>query len=439
MNMVYTNPFDDDDETFNPLDDAGYIDGIAQEARITELSDDQKKAIDFVRNFMARSEAKYKVVGGVAGSGKSTIIPYIINMVGMPYEESTGMGEVAVCAYTGKAVMNLKRKGVVTAQTLHSFLYETKVEEDEDGKPVMRHYPKPLYWFNTVKLLIVDEASMVSQEMHKQIMSLPFKTLYIGDHYQLPPVNDNFNIMLNPHCRLETIHRQEKDNPIVQLADMARHRQPIPLGMFGTSKHTRTLKLDDLPAYDEVITWTNATKDAVNGIIREKRGFQKDVPQKDDKMIVRVNCREKGVYNGQIIYLISTPTMNKKGGWNVEFLDELAYKDVFIMAQTDDATTALASIHLSKEEMDKIRTFPRYDKKSYKEMKKKYPYEIHLDWGYAITCHAAQGTSWRNVAVMLEDRMKAIMKPDDWSRWLYTAITRAEESVTIYSGDFRNL
>ena len=72
------------------------------------------------------------------------------------------------------------------------------------------------------------------------------------------------------------------------------------------------------------------------------------------------------------------------------------------------------------------------------KMKRDNPYQVHLDWGYAITCHAAQGTSWRNVAVLLEDRMKAFDN-EDKSRWIYTAITRAEESVTIYSGDFNNL
>jgi exodeoxyribonuclease-5 len=66
---------------------------------------------------------------------------------------------------------------------------------------------------------------------------------------------------------------------------------------------------------------------------------------------------------------------------------------------------------------------------------KKNPYQIHLDWGYAITCHQAQGSSWNNIAIMLDKKMKHIVK--DYYRWIYTAITRAENSVTIYSGDFK--
>lgn len=424
------------------MEDKGYIDGVAQEERITELSEDQEKAIDFCSDFMTNGAGRHIVVGGVAGSGKTTIIPHVIEKVGTPYSIGLATGAVAVCAYTGKAVMNLKRKGIVNACTLHSFLYDTRYIVDpktNDRKAV--HIPRDPLCFHGIKLLIVDEASMVGKEMFDLIESLPFKTIYIGDHFQLPPVKDDFNIMTNPDFRLERIHRQEEGNPIVMLADMARHGKPIPLGVYGSSKHTRTLEKSDLARYDEVITWTNIVKDGANAVVREAKGFQKDVPQIDDKMVVRVNCRAKNVYNGQIVYLMSNPFMDRNGGWHVEFVDELAHDDPFIMAQTDCATKAIASIHLTKEELEKYRSMP-FEAKTradYARLKKSNPYQIHLDWGYAITCHAAQGTSWKNVAILLEDRMKHVMDREMASRWLYTAITRAEESVTVYSGGFQNL
>ena len=281
----------------------------------------------------------------------------------------------------------------------------------------------------------------LNREMYEFIESLPFKTIYIGDHFQLPPVNDDFNIMERPDIRLERIHRQNEGNPIVMLADMARHGKEIPLGIYGSSKVTRTFHASDLQRYDEVITWTNSVKDMANDAIRQSKGLQKDVPQMDDKMIVRVNYRPKNVYNGQIVYLMSHPTLRAGGGWNVEFVDELAYNDPFIMAQTNETTKAIASIHLPKEELAKFRAMRQsvMSKSDFFSMKKSNPYQIHLDWGYAITCHAAQGTSWKNVAVLLEDRMKWVMDRNEMNRWIYTAITRAEESVTIYEGNFRNI
>ena len=423
------------------LKTVGYIGGIAQEQRVTELSDEQEQAIEFVKKFLFNdTTSKYKVIGGVAGSGKSTIIPYMIQLCGQSFDITTGWGNVAICAYTGKAVMNLKRKGMANATTLHSFLYVTKYEDDPitGGKKVI-YTPRSRSFFRNIRLLIVDEASMVNKEMYDQIMSLPFKTLYIGDHFQLPPVNDNFNIMRNPDFKLERIHRQEEGNPIVQLADLARHQKPLPLGIFGSSKHTRSFDKDSLVNFDEIITWTNATKDAVNDLIRLKKGFPKDDPQEGDKMIVKMNNRGKNVYNGQIVYLMSQPTKYKHGGWNVEFVDELAYNDPYIMAQTDSTTKAIASVHLPKSELDRLRSLPPVQRKDWGKRKQENPYQIHLDWGYAITCHAAQGTSWQNIAVMLEDRMKGVMTSEEYSRFVYTAITRAEESVTIFSGDFRGL
>jgi hypothetical protein len=45
----------------------------------------------------------------------------------------------------------------------------------------------------------------------------------------------------------------------------------------------------------------------------------------------------------------------------------------------------------------------------------------------------------KQLAVLLEDRMKWVMDRNEMNRWIYTAITRAEESVTIYEGNFRNM
>ena len=420
-------------------DGFAYKNGVAQEIKSMTLSEDQLNAIDFVMDFVKNNHSdKYKVIGGVAGSGKSTIIPHIIEQC-----NKTTSGWVSVCAYTGKAVMNLKRKGVTDAITLHSFLYDTRFEDDPEtgGKKVI-YTPKPLYHYHDNILLIVDEASMVSKDMFDLISSLPIKTVYIGDHFQLPPVNDQFNIMANPDFKLERIHRQEEGNPIVQLADLARHGKPLPLGVFGTSKHTRSFKKEDLVKYDEIITWTNSTKDAANNAVRALKGFPADIPQNGDKMIVKVNNRSKSVYNGQIVYLVAPPMPYREWGakgWRVQFIDELAHNNPVIAAMTNSATRAIASVHLPKAELDRLRTMKQpFTKSEIIKMKRDNPYQVHLDWGYAITCHAAQGTSWRNVAVLLEDRMKAFDN-EEKSRWIYTAITRAEESVTIYSGDFNNL
>ena len=53
---------------------------------------------------------------------------------------------------------------------------------------------------------------------------------------------------------------------------------------------------------------------------------------------------------------------------------------------------------------------------------------IEAVWGYAITCHKAQGSQWENV-IVYDDGLGRTA--EDRARWLYTAITRAEQGLVI--------
>ena len=58
-------------------------------------------------------------------------------------------------------------------------------------------------------------------------------------------------------------------------------------------------------------------------------------------------------------------------------------------------------------------------------------------FGYALTCHKAQGSQWSRVLVFEEDCFNWGSKPgarDLRAQWLYTAITRAVDKVTIIGG-----
>jgi exodeoxyribonuclease-5 len=50
-----------------------------------------------------------------------------------------------------------------------------------------------------------------------------------------------------------------------------------------------------------------------------------------------------------------------------------------------------------------------------------------MDYAFAITCHKAQGSSWKTVVVWTNDMVKFDF--DEYKRWVYTAITRAENTV----------
>ena len=154
------------------------------------VSDEQKEVI---RNVLKSiSNEQYVSIGGRAGTGKSTIIKIL------RYK----LKNFALGAYTGKAANVLRQKGNYDAKTIHNLIYyPAKTENDETIW--LKTPPEEIPYDG----FIIDEASMVSREIHEDLLSYNKPIIYIGDHGQLEPVGSSFNLMRSPDHRLETIHR----------------------------------------------------------------------------------------------------------------------------------------------------------------------------------------------------------------------------------------
>lgn len=382
------------------------------------LSEEQEKVLNEVVSFVEdENKRKYFVVSGFAGTGKSAIIPFIRNKIS---------GQSAVIAYTGKAVIVLKRKGISDAQTIHSFLYHTKITTDEKTQKLKYEFiKKGEYDFENIKCVLVDESSMIDENIFNELVSHNFKIVFFGDSFQLPPVKDKFNIMEKPDVQLTKILRQNENNPIVKLSFMARTHQEIPFGNFGNSSKNPLFKLkpDKLLQFNQIICWTNRKRNEINNSIRSFRGYNLDTIYEGEKLVVKANYRYLGLFNGQMVINtkdseVSPIKSNKSKIYHLNFVDEVALDDI-IAACTYGPVTADCTIGLSAEEIFNIK-INSHNKKPL----------VHLDYGYAITCHSAQGSSWPYVCIIEENGLR---KMDEYWRWLYTAITRAEERVEIFS------
>jgi len=152
-----------------------------------------KEQQDVVRNVVrdvTKKEKQICTIGGLAGVGKSFTISFLSQI----------LKNFAICAYTGKAANVLRKKGL-SATTIHSLIY------------------KPEGWGNHVEFVlippneflydgfIVDESSMVSEDIYNDLLSFNKPVVFVGDHGQLEPVGSAFNVMANPMYRLETVHR----------------------------------------------------------------------------------------------------------------------------------------------------------------------------------------------------------------------------------------
>lgn len=385
-----------------------------------ELSPDQNKTLKILVDFCESKNKKedFITLGGFAGTGKTTLISELRKKI----NEIDPKIKVGFCAFTGKAVQVLKNK-LVSSQTLlkkddistiHGLIYRTI--EDERGAVLgwIRKEDDEIDY----DLIIVDEASMVDQKIWEDLRSFGIPIIAVGDHGQLPPISGSFNLMSQPQIKLENIHRQAEGNPIIQVSKLAREKGIIPhqkwsKNVFKVPMSEGHEYYEDLfSSYDSdtlVLCNFNNTRLRLNKAIRRHLGFEGENPQKNDRVICLRNNHEKQIFNGMQGYLKYIKPKNEIS-YDVEIdMDgSLRYYTGLISADQFNSEITLNNIN-----------------RSYKTQ------GLDLfDFGYALTVHKSQGSQAKRV-ILFEERNKH-QSDDDFKRWLYTAVTRAEEKLIIF-------
>ncbi|MFK0384509.1 ATP-dependent DNA helicase [Agrobacterium sp. NPDC090273] len=372
-----------------------------------QFSPQQDEALKAVSRWLKEGRSPVFRLFGYAGTGKTTLAKHFAENVD---------GDVLFAAFTGKAAQVLRSRGASNARTIHSLIYrprgEETVEDEETGKTSVA----PMFSINRqsplakAALIIIDECSMVDEQLGRDLMSFGTPILVLGDPGQLPPVTGGgFFTEQEPDFLLSEIHRQAKDNPIIQLAMDVREGREIMRGDYGSaqviskSDVTQSLVLDA----DQVLVGTNRTRRRYNQRLRELKGFSADYPQSGDKLVCLRNDPAKGLLNGSLWQVMSSSRETVKPGINL-----------MIRPEDDDMDRGAAKIKLLKAAFEETETeIPWSTRKRYDE----------FDFGYALTVHKAQGSQWNNV--VLFDESYAFR--DSRERWLYTAVTRAAERLTI--------
>src|SRR5690606_6872894 len=122
------------------------------------------------------------------------------------------------------------------------------------------------------KLIVIDECSMVDEALGKDLLSFGTKVLVLGDPGQLPPVSGGgFFTEQEPDYLLTEIHRQARDNPIIQLAMHVREGKELMHGDYGAAQIIgRDAVTQDLVlGADQVLVGTNKTRKRYNQRLRE--------------------------------------------------------------------------------------------------------------------------------------------------------------------------
>jgi AAA domain len=264
------------------------------------LTDDQTEAIRAAVNWYKNRRKIQQVfqINGLAGTGKTSIIPYIIEDLGLDPERDVVFG-----TYTGKAALVLRKKGI-PCRTIHSLIYE--LVKTEKGTPVWKLNEESDVRF--AKLIVLDEVSMVNAEMAEDLLSFGKPVIVLGDHGQLPPINGKAAFsQQNPDAVLTQIHRQAAENPIIRIAHMARTGQVIRYGEHGgTVLVVPQYKIEPAQLFtaDQVICGLNSTRLQLNNRMRLALGLKTALPTgPDEKIICLRNDHRLGLLNGMFIQL----------------------------------------------------------------------------------------------------------------------------------------
>lgn len=371
-----------------------------------------------------RDGEKYTVISGYAGTGKSTLVKFIIEALGV--EQS----KVCYATFTGKAAEVLRKKGNKNACTLHRLLY------DHIPLPAGGFFrkPKPAIEYDVV---VIDEISMAPKSIIDVLFKHKCYVICLGDPFQLPPVDkDEDNHLLDhPHIFLDQIMRQAEDSEIIQLSMAIREGRPIEY-MDGISVKVidkREVSTGMLLWADQVLVGTNKERVKYNDEIRKLLG-KGNLPEDGDKVICLHNYWEDFSETGD-------PLVNGTIGYLQMPTDGIVSFPYFIKAPTHHFEVITAGIktdetYYEMENLDKnmlINGEKCCDwRVAYQLGKLKnrigdiIPREFA--YGYAITCHKAQGSEWNKVLVLEE---KYPFDKTEHARWLYTACTRASDKLVL--------
>lgn len=425
-------------------------------------------------------------LAGYAGTGKSTIVKKILD------EYRYGIIVSAPTHKAKKVVMNTTGKNGQTLHGLLGLRPDVDLDNFNPNDP--KFNPIAIPKITDFNFVIIDEASMINKELYELIINnvrgSQTKVLFMGDPAQIPPVGEKesivFDVVDKHFHQLTKIERQNDSNPLMFIYDALRNNlnrldggfkrisKTISTGegvIFTTDKRAFRKAVLSKYADDEfkkdtdfckLIAWKNETVRMSNQIIRNQLlGTDTDIVEVGDLLMgYRSITDEKQRYNiieNSADYLVvekSELEENDQGirGYRVKLRENLArgefkFQDVFIVN-----TREQDNLHLYAEMHDFLRDMGKVDKKNWKnyyEFRRKNMIMVSIDkyrngqyrqssdvivkdidYGYALTAHKSQGSTYSHVFVMENDIN------DNWvlkerNQIKYVALTRPSISATV--------
>ena len=441
-----------------------------------EPTQDQRNALHIFARFMTdRSENAAMILRGSAGTGKTSLAGAIVRAV------NRLRIKVSLLAPTGRAAKVFSLNAGLAASTIHRKIYREKAFNGADGQFQLNNN-----MFRDM-LFMVDEASMISLSQSNttfgsgrlldDLVQYVYsnggncRLLLIGDKAQLPPVGEQESPALRAdvlkayglqvyECDLNEVLRQSQHSGILWNATAIREMityntatqlPQIHLKGFADISIVQGNELIESLAssysavgMDEtmVITRSNKRANIFNqGIRNTILGREEELTTGDLVMVVKNKYLEKDrstdisfIANGDHAVVRRVRNIRELYGFRfadvaLEFPDYNNTELDTVVVLDTLTTEAPALTHeqndkLFQSVMEDYADVPRKADRMKQLREDEYFNAMQIKFGYAVTCHKAQGGQWAHI-YLDQGYMTDEMLTPDYIHWLYTAFTRA--------------
>lgn len=426
---------------------------------------EQEKALYEIAEFTGQDNPEdFYILAGAAGTGKTSMLKAVVDYL---EESETGM---YLCAPTAQAAKVLSGKTGKTASTIQKVIYNTRFSEN--GQVSFVKKANELAGFT---VFLVDEASMVSDELSSGMFSSPGgllsdlidfckqgnrknKIIFIGDRYQLPPVNEKIRALdpaylevkfelTGSYTYMTEVKRQNDGSEILRLANAVRMKKDAGIALTGFGGFhfscfsgilKRYLNLFNPAQPDNVvyIAGSNRNTNFFNNAVRKSLGkhgplAKGDFVLLDETLLWENQLIPKGERG--FVLEVEDGSFESKAGLNfciatiglsdAEGRILQIRKKVMLDWITEDRDS------LSGGMLRGLTAERNRENREYRESQRiwddEYLSALRLRFAYGVTCHKAQGSEWNHVL------MHPWFNADDHA-YLYTAITRARTSIASF-------
>jgi len=453
--------------------------------KVITFNDEQFEGINKIKKWL-KNGTTFFVLAGYAGTGKTTVIKKIIDSY------RGGIAVSAPTHKAKKVIMRTTKRDGQTLHGLLGLRPDINLDDFNPNQPQFNPIAPPK--ITDYNLVIIDEASMINQDLYNLILEKTknsrTKVLFMGDPAQIPPVGEKesvvFNKNINEFHQLTKIERQNDTNPLKFVyTDLRNNLLELDSGIkritnindkgegvfFTTDKKKfremviEKYKSDEFKKdidFIRLIAWKNNTVMMSNKVIRyELFGDDSDTIKNGDvvmgyRTIMTENMR-KVVIENSADYRVTKISSVKKNSYSIngfsveleeiDWNDRKIYRNVFIIDSEDEM-----NLHIYAQQHDSFRDAAKSNKrlwKKYYEFRRnnllmktidkhvdgqyRSNYDIiakDLDYGYAITAHKSQGSTYEYTFVMENDIN------DNWqikerNRIKYVALTRPTKSAIV--------